>query len=50
MAAEIKALSKVERESLLHEAQLPIVIPTEHALAMKADLALPWNKLRFLRR
>lgn len=50
MAAEVKALSKEERESILQEAQLPIFIPTDHALAMKADLSLPWNKLRILRR
>ena len=50
MAAELKGLSKEERDSLLNEAQLPIVIPTDHALAMKADLAIPWNKLRSLRR
>ncbi len=45
-----KALTKEERDELLHQAQLPLVIPTEHVLAMKADLALPWNKLRILRR
>lgn len=50
LADEVKALSKAERESLLREAQLPLLIPTDHALAMKADLALPWNKLRVLRR
>ena len=50
MASEIKALTTAERESLLQNAQLPIVIPTDHALAMKADLGIPWNKLRILRR
>ena len=50
MAAEVKDLSKEEREKLLSEAQLPIVVPTQKALAMKADLAIPWNKLRSLRR
>lgn len=29
---------------------LAVTVPTEHALAMKADLAIPWNKLRALRR
>ena len=50
MASEIKALTTVERETLLQDAQLPIIIPTDHALAMKADLGIPWNKLRILRR
>ena len=50
VAAEVKSLSKEEREEILQEVQLPIMIPTDHALAMKADLAVPWNKLRTLRR
>ncbi len=50
LETEVKALTKEERDELLHQAQLPVVIPTEHVLAMKADLALPWNKLRILRR
>jgi hypothetical protein len=50
LAAEIKALSKAEREELLQQAQLPVLIPTNHALAMKADLGIPWSKLRILRR
>ena len=49
-AAEIKVLNTAEREDLLHQAQLPVVIPANHALAMKADLGIPWNKLRILRR
>ena len=50
LAAEIKHLSKAEREDLLREASLPIIIPPNHALAMKADLGIPWKKLRILRR
>lgn len=50
IAAEVKSLSKVEREELLQKAQLPVYIPTEHALAMKADLGITWNTLRILRR
>ena len=50
LASEIRSLTKAEREELLQDAQLPVVIPTEHALAMKADLEIPWNKLRILRR
>ena len=47
--AEIRSLSKEQREQLLQQAHLPVVIPTDHALAMKADLSLPWNKLRIMR-
>jgi hypothetical protein len=44
--SEIKALSKEEREAVLQEAQLPLHIPPDHALAMKADLATSWAKMR----
>lgn len=40
LASEIKALTKAEREELLLEAQLPVLISTEQALAMKADLGI----------
>lgn len=49
-AAEIKSLSKKERQDLLQQAQLPVTIPADHALAIKADLSIPWTKLRILRR
>lgn len=50
LASEIKSLSKSEREEILAEAKLPVVvIPTDQALAMKATLGIPWNnKLRVL--
>ena len=50
LQAEVKLLSDDERKELLGEIGLPVVIPTDHALAMKADLSLPWTKLRVLRR
>ena len=50
LGAEIKAMSRVERQSILQQAQLPITVPANDALAMKADLAMPWNKLRVLKR
>ena len=50
MAHEVKSLSKEEREKLLSDAQLPIHIPCNEALALKTDLSIPWNKLRVLRR
>ena len=49
-AAELNYLSQDQREELLQQVQLPLVIPADHALAMKADLAIPWTKLRVLRR
>lgn len=29
---------------------IKVVIPTSYALAMKADLGIPWSKLRAIRR
>lgn len=50
MQEEMKKLGKEERENLLKEASFPIKIPTEHALAIKSDLAISWNKLRKVQR
>ena len=50
MRAELRALNKEEREELLGEANLPVQIPPDHALAIKADLALPWAKMRVIAR
>ncbi len=50
MMSEIKYLTNEEREAVLQEAGLPINIPPDHALAMKADLALPWAKMRVISR
>ena len=44
LVQELRVLSK-----LLQEASLPIEIPAHHSLAIKANLALSWNKLRTLR-
>ena len=48
--SEVKSLTKEERETLLEEAGLPIKIPPNHALAMKATLALAWAKMRAISR
>lgn len=52
LAKEVKACSLEEREEILMELQsgIKVVIPTSHALAMKADLGIPWSKLRAIRR
>ena len=47
---EVRCLPKEERQKLLREGGFTIDIPPEHGLAMKADLALPWSKLRVVTR
>ena len=50
LQAEINCLDKEERQEILKEANLPVTIPANHVLTMKADLALPWAKLRITSR
>ena len=52
MGDEVKQCSKEDREDILKELQggFKVQIPTSHALAMKADLGIPWSKLRAIRR
>ena len=50
LTAEVKSLTAKERQALLLEAGISIDIPPGKGLAMKADLALSWNKLRIIRR
>jgi hypothetical protein len=50
MQEEIRHLSREDRQSLLFSGGFTIDIPPEQGLAMKADLAIPWNKLRTIRR
>ena len=48
---EVKNLTREEREAILHSIlEAAITIPPEQILAMKADLSIPWNKLRVVRR
>lgn len=49
---EVKACSTEEREKILKELQggFKVVIPTTHALGMKAELGIPWSKLRAIRK
>lgn len=46
IAHEVKSLEREGRQKLLREAHITLEIPPEKGLAMKADLALPWNKMR----
>jgi hypothetical protein len=50
MQEEIRHLGKEERQSLLFSGGFTVDIPPEQGLAVKADLAIPWNKLRIIRR
>lgn len=50
LRAEIRHLTKAEREKLLYENGFTLEIPAEKGLAMKAELSIPWNKLRIIRR
>ena len=47
---ELLALDKSDRNKLLQDVGMTIDIPPEQGLAMKADLSIPWNKLRVIRR
>lgn len=53
LSHEVKALTKEDRQSLLDQVTVhdstAIVSPND-VLAMKADLSIPWHKLRILRR
>lgn len=50
MRNEMKRIPKEERTELMQEAGFHVHIPAEEGLAMKADLCLPWNKMRVMRR
>lgn len=52
LAAELKSTSVGERELALREAGIlaSAEVPEEECLAMKASLAIPWHKLRHIRR
>ena len=39
-----------EREEIMRELNFTIDITPEQCLGIKADLCLPWNKLRLMRR
>ena len=52
---EVKAMRKEDRSKLIDELKratgcFQVVITPQQSLAMKADLQIPWNKLRLMRR
>ena len=46
---EMATLTDAERQELATTAT-PLQVSAEDTLAMKADLVLPWNKIRVMRR
>lgn len=55
LAHELQAKQREDRERLLEEVKqaggnLIVRVPVQASLAMKADLNIPWNKLRIIRR
>ena len=50
MADEVKVAEMAVREKILREAGITPEVPFGEGLALKATLALPWRKLRELRR
>ena len=47
---ELKTTSREARSELLSKAGIQPCIPAGEGLAMKAELSIPWSKLRFLRK
>ncbi len=50
LTAEVKKLCSKKRQKLLTDARFSTEIAATKGLAMKADLGIPWNKLRVMRR
>ena len=48
--AEMKSLSTSERQKLLADLEFKIELPALTGLAIKADLCLPWSKMRSMKR
>ena len=50
LGLEVRALPKQERQEILSKAGVIMEIEETQALAIKADLSIPWYRLRILRR
>lgn len=50
LQAEVKSVTGDDRQALLESLEFKIQLPALTGLAMKADLCLPWNKMRAMRR
>ena len=49
LVVEVKALSATERQNLLVKAGVGPSIDATQSLAIKAELSIPWYRLRILR-
>ena len=47
---ELKLIPEEEKESIMKQLNFTIYVSPEKNLAMKADLCLPWRKLRLMKR
>ena len=47
---EVRAVPKQDRQRLLAEVGVTVEIDTTQALAIKADLAIPWYRIQILRK
>lgn len=50
MHQELKSLTPDERRDLWEDMEFKIEIPALTGLALKADLCLPWNRMRAMKR
>ena len=50
LKAEVKGRSLEEKKALLADLEFKIELPALTGLALKADLCLPWNKMRTMKR
>ena len=48
LSLEVRALSREDRQKLLGEAGVTVTLDATQSLAIKAELALPWYRLRIL--
>ncbi|EDO40570.1 predicted protein [Nematostella vectensis] len=48
--AEMQRMGQEERQTIVQEVGLKIEVPEGQGLAMKANIGIPWNKLRKLKR
>lgn len=50
MRDEVKSLTSQDRLALFKDMEFKIEIPALTGLALKADLCLPWNRMRTMKR
>ena len=50
LAHEVQSLKSDDRRKIWEEMEFKIEIPALDGLALKADLCLPWNRMRTMKR